>query len=59
MNSNKLTNKNVKDERFTFAHENIELHDHKLKTKARGYFVDAFSVSPVIKQALLLQLLLV
>lgn len=42
MNSNKLTNKNVKDERFTFAHENIKLHDHKLETKARGYFADAF-----------------
>lgn len=30
------------DERFTFAHENVELHDQKLETKARGYFADAF-----------------
>ncbi|MDY0214890.1 MAG: ABC transporter permease [Bacilli bacterium] len=43
MNSNNLANKNIQqDDRFTFAHENVELHDHKLETKARGYFADAF-----------------
>ncbi len=43
MNSNnKVNNVNI-DKRFTFAHENVELHDHKLETKARGYFADAFS----------------
>ena len=33
---------NVVDDRFTFAHEGVELHDHKLATKSRGYFADAF-----------------
>lgn len=40
--SNKIKNTQVKDERFSFAYENVELHDQKLETKARGYFSDAF-----------------
>ncbi len=43
MNSNEKKIKPVVDERFTFAHENVELHDNKLETKAKGYFADAFS----------------
>ena len=42
MKSTNLNNKIVNDERFTLAHDNVELHDHKLETKARGYFADAF-----------------
>lgn len=43
MNSKEKKIKLVGDERFTFAHENVELHDQKLETKAKGYFADAFS----------------
>lgn len=42
MNKNKEMQPVVADDRFTFAHDNLELHDHKLETKARGYFADAF-----------------
>ncbi len=30
------------DDRFSFANDNVELHDQKLATKSRGYFKDAF-----------------
>lgn len=40
--SEKVKNKKVTDERFSFAFDNVELHDQKLETKARGYFADAF-----------------
>ncbi len=42
MNNSNVKNKKPIDERFTLAHENVELHDQKLETKARGYFADAF-----------------
>ena len=32
----------IPKEKFAFANENMKLHDEKLKTKARGYFADAF-----------------
>lgn len=40
--SKEVIKTNVVDDRFTFAHEGVELHDHKLATKSRGYFADAF-----------------
>lgn len=43
MKSNSVKPNIKKDDRFAFAHENVELHDQKLETKARGYFADAFS----------------
>lgn len=42
MKSTKVKNQITNDERFTFAHDNVELHDNQLETKARGYFADAF-----------------
>ncbi|MDY4818641.1 MAG: ABC transporter permease [Bacilli bacterium] len=32
----------VVDDRFSFAHDNKDIHDQKLDTKPRGYFKDAF-----------------
>ena len=33
---------NIPAEKFQFANLNENIHDEKLKTKARGYFADAF-----------------
>ena len=32
----------IPKEKFEFANKDMKLHDEKLKTKARGYFADAF-----------------
>lgn len=36
-----VNNNNVIDDRFSFANDNVVLHDQKLETKPRGYFKDA------------------